>query len=419
MLLEATYSRLNDLFDRLSNKAFSKREVVEILNSVRDILLNADIPYEYVNFIVNELQQKLSSLSSNQVSNKARVLNILMKKYLSDIFSSSEKPISLKDDGVNVIGLFGVNGVGKTTTIAKLANLFTKQRHKTVLCVSLDNQRPAAQQQLKVMCDNNNISFIALNPNDLADSLLKISTIINKRLVDVLIIDVFGVNPDDNEKHNVINSILKNIKFDEKILTIDSSFGQNALNIIRKFNNLVHPTGFIITKTEIDQKGGIFFSVRLSSEKPIYYITNGEKINDIKVFNSNFYCTILKKDNDIRSLLATDNDKDAYIDDKINANGITYYDLLIQLKNLVYGNKFDKMLSFFGKKRQLDTKLSVNVYGIMKKWIAIINSMTMFEKTHPDCLNIDRMNRISCGAGVELSDVMALRKKLQEMNGRS
>ena len=419
-MLESTFNRLNAILSGFRNSSFTKSEINELVADISEVFLSADIPYEYVETLTNDLNAKLPTLRAKRID-KAAVVGGLIKSYLDKTFDYRSKKITLKENDITAIAVCGTNGVGKTSFIAKLANLIQKNYGKSVMCVSFDKTRPAAQEQLKVLCANNKIEFVHLDDANFRKNLERAANIVQYRLVDVLLVDTAGISPDNREGAIQLSEIMKTIRFDERLLVLDGTFGQYATDLIKKFTALAQPTGFVITKTESDQKGGVFFSVRTASEKPIYYITHGEKIDDITPFNQHTIGNALFSDGGLKRLIESFHESNQEeiltMINKAQNQALNYNDLKTQLTQLVNFGKLDKVLSVLPHTRSFfNVKISAETYNLIKKWIAIINAMTILERKTPACLGIERMNRIAKGSGTTIADVITLKKKLEEIN---
>ena len=420
-MLEGTFNKINKVITGLRNRCFTNEEIDLLAIDLRNVLLEADIPYAYVKEFVYELKQKLLSIKDKQLDKQA-ILGGIIKEYFDHTFvGCADKKIELKNNGITTIAVCGTNGVGKTSFVAKLANLIQNKNHKNVVCISFDKTRPAAQEQLKILCQKHNIDFITEDNDNNNEKLLQRAIyIIENKLADVLIVDNAGISPDNFTGSEKLKKVMETIDFDEKILVLDGTFGQNAIDFVNDFDKLVNLTGFVITKTESDQKGGVFFAVRTASKKPIYYITSGEKIDDIMPFETNIIADALV-DGGLKKLFdAFRKGNKEHIKTLLNKaknHELNYNDLYSQLTQLIGFGKLDKVLSVLPHTRSFfNVKLSTETFILIKHWIAIINSMTKNERIAPNILNMDRINRIAKGSGCQVADVLVLRRKLDEIN---
>ena len=403
------------LFNLKRRGKYTKNEIDNITNEISKIMLESDIPYSCIKVISSEIENVLLNLPYNSKETYNTVCKII-HMYFDNIFNSSYGALELDGNKTNIIGVFGTNGVGKTSFCTKIANNI-RNNGKKVLCLSLDKQRPASQEQLKTLCDSNHLLFLTLDDNDVEENIKKIQEIINYNIVDVIIVDTAGINITDKKNELVISKLISSIDFDEKILAIDSTIGQNAVSIIKRFDRTLNITGFVITKTEIDQKGGVYFSIATASNKPIYYITNGEKITDIKEFNKDIVINAFFNENKLSN---NDIDKESKNIKEFISNKnikINYNELLQHLKQISEDMEKHKLKYKLQQRiALLDVKSTTETYILIKKWIAIIQSMSNRERELPNILNIDRINRIAKGSGTNINDVVMLKKKMEELN---
>ena len=176
-MLESTFSKLNAILSGFRNSAFTRNEINELVSDIREIFLGADVPYEYVEVLTDNLRTKLPTLHSKKID-KVAVVGGLIKSYLDNTFDYRTKKITLKDNDITAIAVCGTNGVGKTSFIAKLANLIQRDYGKSVMCLSFDKTRPAAQEQLKILCANNKIEFVKLDDNNFKKNLERVANIV-------------------------------------------------------------------------------------------------------------------------------------------------------------------------------------------------------------------------------------------------
>lgn len=420
-MLEQTFNKINDVISQLKGQSFTKNEIEQLSIELRDVLIGADIPYDYIKSIIQDMQQKLKHITAKNLDKKA-VVGGLLQSYIDATFNSiSGKSIEIRKTGITTIGMFGPNGVGKTTAVVKIANLIRNKHNKRVLCVSFDITRFAAQEQLKILCEKNDIEYLNIVENGIDVGVKKIQEIVDYEIVDVLIVDFAGISPDNIEGTRIWNSVLESIDFDEKIVVLDGTFGQNTIELIKGFDKILKITGFAVSKIDSDQKGGVFFAIATASDKPIYYVSTGEKINNIVPFNKRMISDALFNIGGLKNVISSFQESNKeYIQALIQKNkkaGLNYNDLFDQLTQLINFGKLDKVLSVLPHTRSFfNVKLSTDAYILIKKWISIIASMTPEERENIKCLNIDRMNRIARGSGTNISDVMTLQKKIEEIN---
>ena len=211
-MLEETFSKINNVISKLKGDNFNNNEIENISFELRNILLEADIPYCYVKSLIADMQKKLKRIKEKKLDKNA-VIGGLLQTYIDTTFCNTNRNgIAVKNNGITTIGIFGSNGVGKTSFVAKLANLLHKSLNKRVMCVSFDVTRFAAQEQLKILCEKNDIEFLDIVHDGIEKCIDKINEIIAYEMVDILLIDNAGISPDNKDGIELWQKILKNIK---------------------------------------------------------------------------------------------------------------------------------------------------------------------------------------------------------------
>ena len=403
-MFENTLFKLNKLFLNID-----KRDINELRSAVFDVFIEADVPYDYTKTLVDSFGL-FNDKKNNDNNKNIQTIGKTLRKQIINTFKTSIKKIELKPNKTNVIGVFGINGVGKTSFIAKFANYLNKKYQKSIVCISFDDQRPTGKEQLMSLCKQNGIKCLYFKNN--ADGIKVVNDIVNNNVIDVLLVDTAGLNPKNKTNTHGLINVTQNINFDEKILVVDGTLGQNTVNIIKLFRKHIKPTGVVVSKTETDKKGGVFFSIRTAINAPIYFITKGEKISDIDVFDEKFVSNVLC--NKYGFIGGYNNDKKIQQSFYKNRNDVyvDYSFLQNQFNNLTKKNVFSKVKSIFSDSVSVfGVKMTTESYMLIKKWMAIIQSMTKNERLCFTKLNVCRINRIAKGAGVAPSDVVCLKKK--------
>ena len=407
---------LKNTFFQLNNKLnyyIKNKHTDELKNAIFDVFIEADVPYDYTQRLVNKIEYCINIIQNDNKKHTTTFAD-LIKKYIINSFKKNIKQIELQPNKTNVIGVFGLNGVGKTSFIAKFANYLSKKCYKSVICVSFDNQRPTGKEQLQDLCARVGVKYVHLD--DVRCGLQTIQNIIKHKMADVLLIDTAGLNPKNKTNIDSLMCIMKNIYFDEKILVVDGTLGQNAVGVVKLFYKIIKPTGVVVSKTEVDKKGGVFFSVKTAkSSMPIYFITQGEKLDDLCCFDECFINRFFFKECVFGDLFYKQ--KHTFDIPKTKQKQLNYDFLQQQFSLLIKKNFFSKLKSIYSNRVFVgDVKITTESYMLIKKWIAIIQSMTKEEKLCLCGLHICRINRIAKGAGVTPFDVIGLKKKLEEIN---
>jgi signal recognition particle subunit SRP54 len=319
----------------------------------------------------------------------------------------------------------GLYGSGKTTTISKIGNYFQK-RGKKVALIGLDVHRPAAPEQLKQLAEKAKLTcFIEPKEKDA----LKIWKKFEKKLKDyeVILIDTAGRHDLDKELVREIKNLKKEIKPTENILVIPADIGQAAKKQASEFQEALNISGVIITRMDSTAKGGGALTACSETKAPIYFITNGEKINDLEDFKPESFLSRLLGMGDLEALMekiksVTEEDKQEEMQKKLQEGKIDLEDVIEQVKSMNQLGGFDKLKSMIpgmGNAKIPDNLMQQQEQKIAK-WEHILKSMTKEERENPELLEkqTSRMRRISHGSGTNTSDIRALIKQynmLKEM----
>jgi len=325
----------------------------------------------------------------------------------------------------NRIMFLGLYGAGKTTTIAKLGNYFSKRGNKVAL-IGLDTHRPAAPEQLQQMAEKNKLSYFIdtkeKNP-------VKVWKKYKKELEDygIVLIDTAGRHTLDKPLINEMKALEKEIKPTEIILLMPADIGQAAKKQAKEFLEAVNISGVIITRMDSTARGGGTLTACAETKAPVYFITTGEKINDIEEFNPKSFLSRLLGMGDLETLIekirsVTDESKSQKLQKKITEGKISLEEVIEQVKSMGSLGGFDKIKSMipgFSKvEKKIPENLIENQEAKISKWEHILKSMTPEEKENPEILEkqTSRISRIAKGSGVHNSDIRSLLKQYKLLN---
>ena len=421
----------DSLSDRLSKTIKNLRgqgritedNIKETMRDVRMALLEADVALPVVRDFVDRVKQRavgqevMSSLSPGQALIK------IVNDELVETMGAANEELNLAAQPPAVVLMAGLQGAGKTTTVAKLARLLQERHKKKVMVVSCDVYRPAAIKQLQTLAGQVGATFFPSekdqNPTDIANAALDAA---KKQFQDVLLVDTAGRLHIDEEMMGEIQQIHQAVNPVETLFVVDSMTGQDAANTAKAFNEALELTGVVLTKTDGDARGGAALSIRQITGKPIKFLGAGEKVDALEPFYPDRLASRILGMGDVLSLveevqrsvdvkeaekLATKFKKGASFD---------FNDLKAQMEQMMnmggLGGLMDKMPGMSGKMGGLKDK--VNDKDI-KRLIAIIQSMTPQERAFPDVIKGSRKKRIAAGAGVQVQEVNKLMKQQLQM----
>lgn len=418
MFLSLT-SKLSKIFNNLTNKGIiTESNVKDAILDIKNALLDADVALAVVDKFINDVEKEavgksiLKSVSAHQMFIK------IVHEQLVKLLSTENKTFTLKDSLTSIM-LIGVQGNGKTTTCAKLANYFTQQGKKTLL-VSFDIHRFAAQEQLNILAKQNNIDCVEYsNDDNTIESIYKKAAQIIKNY-QVVLYDTAGRSQINKEMMQELKKIKEFTKPDETLLVVDAMIGQNAAHIATEFNKEIEISGSILTKLDGDARGGGALSLAYLTNKPIVFIGTSEKIQGIEKFNAESMASRILDMGDVVSLVDQAEKtlgKEALEKDKIfksNFNLNDYMEYIVTTRKMGGMKNILKFLPgtshlLTNNKNQIDDMDN----KVLKKQLAIIHSMTKKERQIPDLLNASRKKRIAQGSGTQVSEINTMLKQYQ------
>jgi signal recognition particle subunit SRP54 len=415
-MLEKLGEALRKARDKIANALFLDKNVVEsVIRELQRALIEADVNIVLVKEISDKIKKSAYDERITEIEKKEHIIKLLHDELIKIL--GEYKPLVLKKEQ-NRIMLLGLYGAGKTTTIAKLGNWFSK-RGKKVALVGLDVHRPAAKEQLQQLGEKNNLNtFIDFDENNAVKTYKKFKKELEK--YDLVLIDTAGRHTLDKELIKEIKELNSEIKPTETILIMPSDIGQSAKKQASEFQDALKISGVIISRMDSTAKGGGALTACAETKAGVYFITNGEKINDIEEFNPESFLSRLLGMGDLQALMekirsATDEGKQEKMQKKLEEGKLSLEDVIEQVKSMNQIGGFDKiknMIPGLGKAKIPDNMLDTQQAKIAK-WEHILKSMTKEERENPEVFEkqTSRIGRVAEGAGVNNSDIRALLKQ--------
>ncbi|MBI2630296.1 signal recognition particle protein [Candidatus Pacearchaeota archaeon] len=415
-MLEKLGQTLRKMTDKIASAIFVDKTLVEsIIKELQRALLDADVNVFLVKQLSEEIRKKALDEKLKGVEKKEQIIKLLHDRLL-ELLGGEKAELEIKKN--QKILLLGLYGSGKTTTSAKLANYYSKRGLKACI-LGLDVHRPAASEQLEQLGKQHSIKIFTdkgeKNP-------IKIYEKYKKEIedYDLLIVDTAGRHTLDKELVEEIKKISKKISPDYIILVIPADIGQSAKTLASQFKEALNINGVIITRMDSSAKGGGALTACSETKAKVFFITTGEKINDIETFNPSSFISRILGMGDIETLIEKVNsvvsqDKQKATQKRLEEGKFTMDDMLEQLESLNQVGTFDKIMEMIpglGKAKLPDNLLSTQE-GKMKKWKFAIQSMTQEEKENPEIIEkqSSRIQRISKGSGISTSDIKSLLKQ--------
>ena len=418
------FTTLNEKFEKivssLKGKAIiSENDLDVTLREIRIALLEADVALDVVKSFIENIKLNILGKEVLKSIHPDQMIIKLVQDELVKVLGSNNEPIKFSNTGLTKILFCGLQGSGKTTTVAKLANYIKKNSKKKILLVSADIYRPAAQDQLKILSNQIDVNFLDnQNANSIKELILNALKNAAKQLYDILMIDTAGRQVVDDNMMNELRLISKLLEPQETILVADSLTGQDAANIAKKFHEAISITSTILTRIDGDGRGGAALSIKSITGAPIKFIGTGEKIDQLESFHPERIANRILGMGDIVSLVekASENINKADMENLANKISKGNFDLEDFSKQLKQMNKMGgvtgimSMLPGISKAQKLMANNNISD-DLVKRQIAIISSMTKTEKFNPDIIKASRKIRIANGSGTKVQDVNRLLKQ--------
>ena len=424
-MFETLTSKLEGIFNNLKKApSLNKAQVETGLKEIRQALLAADVALPVVKKFIEDIKPKAIGQEIIRSTSPGQMLVKIVYDQLVEVLGGKTEEINLKAVPPASILLVGLQGSGKTTTAVKLAKNLEKSLNKKILLVSLDIYRPAAQEQLKVLCEKNNLNALPIIkdqvPADIAQRALNAANLAG---TDVIIFDTAGRTQIDLSMMSEIKNIKDTVKPVETMLVADSLTGQIAVNLASEFDKAVNLTSIILTRVDGDGRGGAALSMKQTTGKPIKFLGVGEKIADLESFHPDRLANRILGMGDIVSLVEKasqdlDEEKIKLTEEKIKKGNFTFDDYLLQLRQMKKMGGMEGVLSLLpgvGKVKEQMQNANIDE-KLLSSNEAIILSMTKKERSNPDIISGSRRKRISLGSGTDVQTINRLLKQFKMMS---
>jgi len=415
---------LSHTFKRLTGQGkLTADNIATSLQEVRIALLDADVAVEVINLFIQEVESKAIGLEVNLKLTPAQVFIKVVNDALVHLMGDKNEDLNLRANPPAVILMAGLQGSGKTTTVAKLAKHLKERHKKKVMVASCDIYRPAAIEQLETLAQNLQVSFFPSNPQTLPVNIAKNALQAAKnQAFDILIIDTAGRLHIDELMMQEVKNLHAALNPVETLFVVDSMTGQDAALTARAFNEALNITGVILTKTDGDARGGAALSIRYITGKPIKFLGTGEKVDGLEPFHPERLASRILGMGDMLSLIEeiehkVDKEKAEKLAKKIQkGKGFDLSDLREQLKQMMNMGGLAALMSKLPGLGNIPqaAKSQINDKQLIKM-IAIIDSMTPNERKFPAKLNSSRKKRIAAGSGTQLPMINQVLKQHTQM----
>ena len=420
MVLDRLGEALKGTLKKIASAVFVNERVIdELIKEIQRALLQADVNVKLVFDLTNRIKKRaLEEKPPAGITQREYLVKIVYEE-LVKFFGEEKHGIEIKKKKPFKIMMVGLYGVGKSTTIGKMAKYYSKRGYK-VATLGLDVHRPAAPTQLKQLSDAIGVDCYV---DEKEKNPLKIFDKFEKKFskYDILIIDTAGRDALSKDLIKEIESVNKKIKPDENLLVLSADIGQAAMNQAEQFHKSCRITGVIVTKLDGTAKGGGALSACAVTQAPIKFIGVGEKVDDLEIFNPSGFVGRLLGMGDIEALLekakeSIDQGKAEDLSKRLMKGEFNLIDLYEQLKAMKKMGPLNKILEMIpGIGGMKLPKEILDVQDVkLEKWKIIMDSMNKEELEDPEIIDASRINRISKGSGISSSEIRELLKQYRQ-----
>ena len=414
--------RLESAFKNIKGQGrISELNIANTVKDIRRALVDADVNYKIAKEFTDTIKEKAIGEKVLTAVSPGQLMVKIVQDQLTELMGGSESEFNISGNPA-IILVAGLQGSGKTTFSGKLANYLKTKKGKSPLLVAADIYRPAAIDQLEVLGGQIGVDVFSERDNKDAVSIvqnaIKEAKANNKN---VLIIDTAGRLAVDEVMMNEVANIKKAINPQEILFVVDSMTGQDAVNTAAAFNERLDFTGVVLTKLDGDTRGGAALSIKYTVNKPIKFVSSGEKMDTLDVFYPDRMAQRILGMGDIVSLVEKaqeqfDAVEAAKLEKKIRKNQFDFEDFKTQLQQIKkMGNLKDLMGMIPGVGKQIkDVDINDDAFKGIE---AMINSMTLQERRNPDIINPNRKLRIAKGSGKDIAELNQFLKQFEQMKG--
>ena len=424
-MFDSLSDKITQAFKKLTGKGtINESSLNDALREIRIAFLEADVALSATKTFIESIKSKaLGKTVLNSVSPGQMVIKIVNDELIK-FLGSDNYEINLKSKPPVVILMAGLQGSGKTTTSAKLANRLINKQKKTVLMASLDIYRPAAQEQLQTLGNQNKIETLEIIKNQSPLQIaLRAKDKAEKESFDILILDSAGRNHIDKKMMDEIVNVSKKVSISQTLLVVDSMAGQDAANIAKSFSQKLDLSGIILTRVDGDSRGGAALSMKTITDKPILYMGVGEKIEEFEEFHPDRIASRILGMGDVVSLVEKaseeiDEKEAETLQKKLIKGRFTLTDYAKQLDQITKMGGIQSLLKYLPGMDKLKNNVdsSMDKGKLIESQKAMIGSMTKKEKNFPDIIKASRKIRIAKGSGTTVQELNKLLKQFKKMS---
>lgn len=419
-MFESLSEKLESAFKQLKGQGhITELNIAATLKDIRRALVDADVNYKIAKDFTDKVKDQAIGEKVIQAVSPSQMMVKIVKDNLAELMGGTEAELNLKANPT-IILIAGLQGSGKTTFSAKLANYLKNKKNKSPMLVAADVYRPAAMEQLRVLGEQIQVPvYIEADNKDavgIAENALREA---RSRGFNALIIDTAGRLAVDEAMMQEVALIRERLNPQEVLFVVDSMTGQDAVNTAKAFNDRLNFSGVVMTKLDGDTRGGAALSIKYTVEKPIKFVSTGEKLDTLDVFYPDRMAQRILGMGDIVSLVERAQEQyneelASKLEKKIRKNQFDFEDFMAQLQQIKKMGTIKDLLGMIpgAGKAIKDIDISDDAFKGVE---AIIQSMTPFERSHPDSIDQGRRRRISQGSGRDMKEINQFFKQFEQM----
>ena len=423
MAFESLSTRLTSAFKHIAGKdKLTDKNMEAMLKEIRVALLEADVNYGVVKQFINKIKEEMVGVQVSQALNPDQMVYKLVHDEIVKLLGESEAGLTYKSGGITVVMVVGLQGTGKTTSVAKIARLVRDEQKRKPMMIAADIIRPAAIEQLQTLGRQIDVEVFTMGTETpVVETVRKGLDYAKANGYDTVFIDTAGRLHIDEDLMDELAELKSRFKPDEILLTVDAMTGQDIVNVAKAFNDLLNITGLIVTKFDGDARGGGVLSVRSITDVPVKFVGTGEKIADVSVFYPDRMASRILGMGDLQTLVEQaerefDQQEMEKAAERLMSGKFDLNDMLAQMRQMKKLGPLSGILKMLPGMNQYSEMLEgQDTDGAMKKTEAIILSMTPAERKDPSSLRSSHKNRIAKGSGTTVADVNKLINNFERM----
>jgi signal recognition particle subunit SRP54 len=419
-MFDSLSSKLDKAFQNLKGEArITDVNIAETIREIRRALLDADVNYEVAREFTKEIQEKALGSDVLTSVNPGQQFTKIVFDELVETFGGEKSDLAVAHTPPTVILIAGLQGSGKTTFTGKLARYLKQEHKRNPLLAAADVYRPAAVNQLKSLASQIDVPVYSIEQQDAVRVAKEAVAMAKSLAMDTVIIDTAGRLHVDEEMMNEVAEIKKAVNPHEILFVVDSMTGQDAVNTAKEFNERIDYNGVVLTKLDGDTRGGAALSIKTVVNKPIKFVSTGEKLDALSPFYPDRMAQRILGMGDVVSLVEKaqkefDEEEAKRLQSRISSDKFDLEDFLEQIQKIKKMGDFSDLVSMIpGASKALDNnEIDEDAFKPIE---AIIYSMTPEERQNPEILNGTRRRRIAAGSGTTVREINDLIKQFEQM----